>query len=97
MIDFIKVIIVVLLMAFIGFSFLGLAIVMIYRDVLGFEGKVTEWLDRQVGTGWGRGKRREGGFLARIGYAGLAVASAVVAYLIFGSLIEEIALYFFGR
>lgn len=96
--DFIIFIIFVPLMAFIGFGFLGSAILLIYRDVLGFDDKVSEWLDRQVGTGWGLGGRlNENSFAKRVVYAGIAVVCAILAYLILRhGAVEPIASYVFG-
>ncbi len=96
--DLIILIILVPLMAFIGFTFLGSAILMIYRDVLGFDDKVSEWLDRQVGTGWGLGGRlNDGSFAERAVYAGIAVVCAILAYwLLRYGVVEPIASYGFG-
>ncbi len=97
MIDFIILIIVVPLMAFIGLGFLGSAILMIYRDVLGIDDKVSEWLDRQIGTGWALGRTRFSGFLDRLVCAGIAVVFAILAYwLLRYDVVEAIASHVFG-
>ena len=94
MVDFIILIIFVPLMAFIGLGFLGSAILMVYRDVIGIDDKVSEWLDGQVGTGWGLGEPRGSGFLARLVYAGIAVVFAILAYSILRyGVVEPIASY----
>ena len=94
MVDFIILIIFVPLMAFIGLGFLGSAILMVYRDVIGIDDKVSEWLDRQVGKGWGLGEQQGSGFLARLVYAGIAVVFAILAYSILRyGVVEPIASY----
>ena len=67
-------------MAFIGLGFLGSAILMIYRDVIGIDNNVSEWLDRQIGTGVGLGKSRVSGLSSRLLYAGMALVFAILAY-----------------
>jgi hypothetical protein len=82
MVDFIILIIFVPLMAFIGLTFLVTAILAVYRDVLGFDDNVSEWLDRKFGTGGGlRTRLKESSFGNRAVYAGIAVVCAVLAYL----------------
>jgi len=95
MVDFIILIIFVPLMAFIGLGFLGSAILMVYRDVIGIDDKVREWLDRQIGTGYGLGRtEQDSGLLRRLVYAGLAVVFAILAYSILRyGVVEPIASY----
>ena len=95
--DFIILIIAVPLMAFLGLASLGSAILAIYRDVFGLNDKVSEWLDREIGTGWGLGEPRPRSFLGRLVYAGLAVVFAMFAYaLLRYGVVEPIAWHVFG-
>ncbi len=98
MIDFIILIIVVPLMAFIGHSFLGSAILMIYRDVLGIDDKVSEWLDRGFGTGLGLAPTAQGsGLSGRLVAVGIAAIFAFLAYLTLRyGVVEPIASHVFG-
>ena len=92
--EFIILIIVVPLMAFLGTYFLGTAVSMIYRDVLRNDDKFTAWLDRQFGTGYGIGISRDHNRLLLIG---LAVILTFMGYacLRYG-VVEPIAEYVFG-
>jgi hypothetical protein len=51
MADIIILIIFVPLMAFIGLGALGTTVMIIYRDVLRFDNKVSDWFEREFGTG----------------------------------------------
>ena len=98
LVDFIILIFVVSLMAFLCFYFLGSAILAIYRDVLGIDDKVSEWLDRGFGTGWGLGRPALGSGLAgRLVAAGIAAIFAFLAYLALRyGVVEPIAWHVFG-
>ena len=92
--EFIILIIVVPLMAFLGTYFLGTAAGLIYRDVLRIDDKVSEWFDRQFGTGYGIGIPRDYNPLLLMG---LAVILTFMGYacLRYG-VVEPIAEYVFG-
>ena len=90
-------IIIVPLMALIGLSFLGIAVRMVC-DLFGIDNKVSEWLDRQFGTGWGLRRIEQGsGLLKRLVYAAIAVVLAFLAYsLLRYGVVEPIAEYVLG-
>jgi len=94
MFDFIIFIVGVPLMAFFGLAFLGATFGIIYRDVLRIDDKVSEWFDRQFGTGYGLGQPRKHNRLLLLG---LAVIIAFIGYacLRYG-VVEPIAEYVFG-
>jgi len=98
--DFIILIVVVPLMAFLGFYFLGSAILAIYRDVLGIDDKVSEWLDRGFGTGLGLARidPAPGSALSgRLVVVGIAAIFAFLAYLTLRyGVVEPIASHVFG-
>lgn len=106
LVDFIILIVVVPLMAFLGFYFLGSAILAIYRDVLGIDDKVSEWLDRGFGTGLGLARTAQGSDLSgrlgsdlsgRLVVAGIAAIYAFLAYLTLRyGVVEPIASHVFG-
>jgi len=98
LVDLIILIVVVLLMALIGSYFLGSAILAIYRDVLGIDDKVSEWLDRQVGSGWGLGRPALGtGLAGWLVAVGIAAIFGFLAYLtIRYGVVEPIAWHVFG-
>jgi multisubunit Na+/H+ antiporter MnhB subunit len=98
LVDFIILIVVVPLMAFLGFYFLGSAILAIYRDVLGIDDKVSELLDRGFGTGLGLARTAQGsGLSGRLVVAGIAAIFAFLAYLTLRyGVVEPIAWHVFG-
>ena len=98
MADFIILIVLVPLMAFLGFYFLGSAILAIYRDVLGIDDKVSEWLDRGFGTGLGLARTAQGSDLSgRLVVVGIAAIYAFLAYLTLRyGVVEPIASHVFG-
>jgi len=94
MVDLVILIIAVPLMAVIGLAFLGTAILITCRDVLGLDNKMTEWFDRQVGTGFGLGNSRVDSSLGPLLYVGLAILFAIFAYWFFQyGVVEPIAEY----
>jgi len=94
MFEVITLIVVVPLMAFIGTTFLVTAAGMIYRDVLRIDDKVSEWFDRQFGTGYGIGIPRDHNRLLVMGSA-VILTFMGYACLRYG-VVELIAEYVFG-
>ena len=91
MADIIILIIFVPLMAFIGLGALGTTVMIIYRDVLRFDDKVTDWFDRQFGTGYTLGPS---GTHNRLLLLGLAAITAFFGYLCLRyGVVEPIAVY----
>lgn len=79
--DFIILIIVVPLMAFLGAVFLGTAVGIMYREVLGIDDRVSKWLDRQFGTGMGlRLAKQYRGLQERLAYLVAAGVMASMGY-----------------
>jgi hypothetical protein len=96
--ELIVLIIIVPIIALVGLSFLGTAVRMVYRDVLGIDDKVSEWLDRQFGTGWGLRRLEQGsGLQKRLVYTAIAVVLAFLGCsLLRYGVFEPIAKYFLG-
>ena len=91
MANIIILIIFVPLMALAGLCALGTAVMIIYRDVLQFDDKVTDWFDRQFGTGYTLGQPRKHNRLLHLGLAAI-MAFFGYACLRYG-VVEPIAVY----
>jgi len=96
--DLVVLMIVAPFMALVGITFLGTAALMVYRDVLGIDDKVSEWLDRAFGSGYGLARiERASGLPKRLMYAVIAVVLFILAYLcIRYGVVEPIAEYVSG-
>jgi hypothetical protein len=85
------------LMAFVGLFLLASAILIIYRDVLGFENECSEKLGRQLGPEWRLWQTDRLMFLKRLIYAVIAGVSAVIGYwLLSQGVVEPMGLFLFG-
>jgi len=95
--DLVVLMIVGPLMALIGFYALGSAILAIYRDVLGNNDKVSEWLDSAFGTGWRLGTSEWGSGAKKLVAAVIAAILGFFAYAcIRYGVVEPIAEYVSG-
>ena len=85
------------LMAFVGLFLLASAILIVYRDILGFDNECSEQVGRQVGPAWTLWRTDRFIFLKRLIYAGLAGVSAVIGYwVLLHGVIEPLVLFLFG-
>ena len=85
------------LMAFVGLFLLSSAILIVYRDVLGFQDECSEKVGRQVGPEWRLWRTDRFIILKRFIYFGIAGAFAVVGYwLIRHGVVEPLGLFLFG-
>jgi uncharacterized membrane protein YbhN (UPF0104 family) len=86
------------LMAFVGLFLLASAVLMIYRDVLGFENELSERMGRQVGPAWRLWRTNRFICLRRFLYAGIAGVFAVIGYwFLHHGVVRPIGLFFFGH
>jgi len=85
------------LMAYVGFFLLASAILLVFRDVLGYDGKLIQRLGGQFGPAWQLPRTERFVSLRRIFYAAFSVILAIVGYwLLRHGVVEPIALFFFN-
>lgn len=97
MIDSIMFTIAVPLMAFVGLFLLASAILILFRDVLGYEGKLSRRLGRQFGPAWELRRTERSVFLRWAVSAGFAAILAIVGYwILLHGVVEPIGLFLFG-
>jgi hypothetical protein len=85
------------LMAYVGFFLLASAILLVFRDVLGYDGKLIQRLGGQFGPAWALPRTGRFVSLRRIFYAAFSVILAIVGYWILRhGVIEPIGLFFFN-
>jgi hypothetical protein len=84
------------LMAYVGFFLLASAILLVFRDVLGYDGKLIQRLGGQFGPAWELPRTERFVSLRRIFYAAFSVILAIVGYWILRhGVVEPIGLFFF--
>jgi len=84
------------LMAYVGFFLVTSAVLLVFRDVLGYDGKLIQRLGGQFGPAWELPRTERFVLLRRIFYAAFSVVLAIVGYWILRhGVVEPIGLFFF--
>jgi hypothetical protein len=85
------------LMAYAGFFLLASAILIVFRDVLGYDGKLIQRLGGQFGPAWELPRTERFVSLRRVVYAAFSVILALVgSWILRHGVVEPIGLFFFN-